>query len=188
MSGWETIIGGMMGFGASVVPDLITMLRDHFEHRRDIEKTNQTIEVVMKGCQCDCGTTNNTAVAAVEDSSELAERRQAYDEDTTNVPPFVTLLRSTVRPVVTYGFFGLFAVIKLSALFYAFAYEHAAVSQVLPILWDEDSVGLFAAVISFWFGSRALATLRTNRTVSTPRTVANDLTGHNEVPVQSEDA
>ena len=30
------------------------------------------------------------------------------------------------------------------------------VAEALMVLWDEDTKAIFAAIISFWFGSRAI--------------------------------
>jgi hypothetical protein len=30
------------------------------------------------------------------------------------------------------------------------------VSSAIQILWDEDTKAIFAAIVSFWFGSRAI--------------------------------
>jgi hypothetical protein len=65
-------------------------------------------------------------------------------------------LRASVRPVITYTFFGVFAFIKLYGFYFAVHRENVSILLMLPILWDEGTQALFAAVLSFWFGSRAL--------------------------------
>ena len=73
--------------------------------------------------------------------------------------PFWTMvfdaLRASVRPTITYGFFVLFVIIKLYGLWHGVAVEHTPTIQLLPIIWDDGSGSLFAAILSFWFGSRA---------------------------------
>jgi hypothetical protein len=32
----------------------------------------------------------------------------------------------------------------------------ADLTQALNVLWDDDTKAIFAAIISFWFGSRAI--------------------------------
>jgi hypothetical protein len=64
-------------------------------------------------------------------------------------------LRASVRPTITYGFFILFVIIKLYGLWHGVAVEHTPTIQLLPIIWDDGSGSLFAAILSFWFGSRA---------------------------------
>ena len=64
-------------------------------------------------------------------------------------------LQKSVRPVITYCFFGLFAAIEVSLLMDALD-KGADLTQALNVLWDDDTKAIFAAIISFWFGSRAI--------------------------------
>ena len=65
-------------------------------------------------------------------------------------------LRAGVRPLITYGLFALFAFIKLKGMFQGYYVDHTPALLLLPVLWDEGTQSLFAAVLAFWFGSRAL--------------------------------
>ena len=73
---------------------------------------------------------------------------------------WVDALAGTVRPVITYAFFALFAAVKGSALYVLIAVEGMLLAQALPQIWDPETQALFAAVMSFWFGQRALAKAR----------------------------
>ena len=73
----------------------------------------------------------------------------------------VTLARNTqVRPVITYAFFLLFTTVKTAALYVLVSEKGLSVIQALPQIWDPETQALFAAVMSFWFGQRALAKAR----------------------------
>jgi len=65
-------------------------------------------------------------------------------------------LRASVRPVITYFFFLMFVAVKGSAL-YAMLVTGEDIPTAISLVWDEDTGALFAAVISFWFGSRAIS-------------------------------
>ncbi len=58
------------------------------------------------------------------------------------------------------AFFLLFAGVKGYALV---AVEGLVLADALPRIWDDETAALFAAVMSFWFGSRSLARLRQGR-------------------------
>jgi len=49
----------------------------------------------------------------------------------------------------------LFAAVKISALVVALETTQDFNSAIL-VVWDEETQAIFAAIISFWFGSRAL--------------------------------
>ena len=68
-------------------------------------------------------------------------------------------LQKSVRPVITYAFFGLFATIEITLLMQALE-KGTDFAQAIQLLWDEDTKAIFAAIISFWFGSRAIEKAR----------------------------
>ena len=69
----------------------------------------------------------------------------------------------SVRPLITYAFFALFASVKGSGLYLLIAVEGLLIAEALPRIWDPETQALFAAVMSFWFGNRTLSKLRERR-------------------------
>ena len=65
-------------------------------------------------------------------------------------------LRGSVRPVITYAFFMLFCFVEVSA-YLALTASGVSGLDAVNAVWDEDTKALFAAVIAFWFGGRAVA-------------------------------
>ncbi len=74
---------------------------------------------------------------------------------------WVEALRASVRPIITYAFFILFATVKTAALFKLLD-QGVGITDGLIAVWDAETQALFAAVMSFWFGQRALAKFRSN--------------------------
>jgi len=68
-------------------------------------------------------------------------------------------LRTSVRPIFTYAFFILFATVKTAALFKLLD-QGVGITDGLIAVWDAETRALFAAVMSFWFGQRAVAKYR----------------------------
>lgn len=58
--------------------------------------------------------------------------------------------------------FILFATVKTAALFKLLD-QGVGITDGLIAVWDAETQALFAAVMSFWFGQRALAKFRLNR-------------------------
>lgn len=142
-----TVVGGILGFLASLIPEIFAFLR---------ERKGKCPETSTTG-------TNGAVVAEEElvapvpqgatyDPASQAERRIPYTP--------LDVLRSSVRPVITYVFFGAFIGLKLMSMHHAIWYDHTKVVDVLPIIWDEGTEALFALVLAFWFGSRAIAHVR----------------------------
>ena len=65
-------------------------------------------------------------------------------------------LRGSVRPVITYAFFGLFIFVEVSA-YLSLTAQGVSGLDAVDAVWDEHTKALFAAVIAFWFGGRAIA-------------------------------
>jgi hypothetical protein len=68
---------------------------------------------------------------------------------------FISGLQKSVRPVITYAFFLLFATIEITLLMEALR-TGTNFSEAIQVLWDEETKGIFAAILAFWFGSRAI--------------------------------
>ena len=65
-------------------------------------------------------------------------------------------LGANFRPVITYLLVGIFIAIKGAGLYALIVIEGVAIYQALPVIGDDQCNGLLAAVISFWFGNRAM--------------------------------
>ena len=68
---------------------------------------------------------------------------------------FINSLRAFVRPFITYVFVLTFIGIKVVLVWQAIQMD-ADLNQAINIVWDDETEALFAAIISFWFGSRAM--------------------------------
>jgi hypothetical protein len=81
--------------------------------------------------------------------ADIAESRALYRTYNTGIR-WVDALNGTVRPVIAYSFFILYASVKIMHF-----------SADLPwLLWSEEDQAIFAGIISFYFGQRAMSKLR----------------------------
>jgi hypothetical protein len=161
MHGLNALFGALLGFMAAVAPELLQMLKDRFSHQRDLEAKQQELDAAARGYEY---TIQSQSEALASKDAEIAVlQRQTEDCEDIKHHPALAFLRSSVRPILTYGFFGFFASVKLFALHHALAVEHTPVMNILPGIWDEDTESLFAAVITFWFGSRSINTFTSNK-------------------------
>jgi hypothetical protein len=97
-------------------------------------------------------------------AADVAESQALYRHDAQpSGVKWVDGLRASVRPMITYAFFALFAAVKGSGLYLLIAVEGLALAQALPQVWDGETAALFAAVVSFWFGAWSLAKAREGR-------------------------
>jgi hypothetical protein len=164
-----TIIGAILGFLAAVLPAVFNALAEYFEHRKDMDKGQQQIDAAKAGVQVPQGepvpvpppppyvevATAAASAPGVEEDDDDEEDLEAGHVKPLFVRAFATL-RAGVRPLITYGFFIMFVFVKLYGMFHGFETDNTPAMQLLPVVWDEGAQAMFAAVLAFWFGSRAI--------------------------------
>ena len=143
-----SLVGSLLGFGTSFLPKVM----DYFQDRSDKKHELQVMEVQIRQ-QKELASQKLEAVNVEADIREIESLHKAMQP--TGVK-WVDGLRGSVRPVITYAFFGLFIFVEVSAYLSLTAAGVSGLDAVNAV-WDEDTKALFAAVISFWFGGRAIA-------------------------------
>ena len=143
------LIGSLLGFGGAIVPSIT----DHFAAKRnnefELKKMEKMAELRAAGFDHDMRMFDTQA--ADNEHARLIEHDISINKGT----GIIAGLQKSVRPVITYCFFGLFAVIEITMLQQALE-NGIDLAAALDTLWDEDTKAIFAAIISFWFGSRAV--------------------------------
>ena len=65
---------------------------------------------------------------------------------------FMDGLNASVRPVLAYSFFGLYAAVKLAQWS---SFGDAPLPWLVQSLWGTEDQAIFAGIVSFYFGQRA---------------------------------
>jgi hypothetical protein len=89
--------------------------------------------------------------------AQQAEMQAIYAHDMSlneGTSQWVKNLRALVRPLITYGFFGLLVMIDIM-LFWQGYQQNVDFVTLSEQLWDNDTQALFASIIAFHFGGRA---------------------------------
>jgi hypothetical protein len=151
-----SLLGTLLGFGTSIIPSILDVFKEKSRRAADLEELKLRAELQARGI--DLNIKQIQAQVEVENAKTNAEEAKGlYTHDASlKGGAFIDGMRSSVRPVVTYIFFGLFVTIKICALI---AYMKSGIGFVdsIPKLWDEETAGLFSAVVAFWFGNRAFS-------------------------------
>ena len=147
-----TLIGSLLGFVSSLFPDLLKLFCERQDRQHELAILDRQMEMMRSGHQ--------QRLEEIQVQADIAESQALYKSAVPTGVKWVDALAGTVRPVITYAFFALFAAVKGSALYVLIAVEGMLLAQALPQIWDPETQALFAAVMSFWFGSRALAKAR----------------------------
>lgn len=147
-----TLIGAILGFAASTIPHVISFSRAWMDYTFAQRAKQLDLNAVTQ-----CGFQIHPAPVATTTFASPAEPIAADTTEAGCPEGFWDHVRASVRPVLTYAFFALFALIKLVALYYVISIEHLSMAQALPLIWDAETSSLFAAIIAFWFGTRTIA-------------------------------
>ena len=148
-----TLLGSLLGFISSAFPDLLRLWQDHQDRKHELAILDRQMEQMRLG--------HSQRLEEIAIEADIAESKALYRHDSQpSGVKWVDGLRASVRPVITYAFFLLFTTVKTAALYVLVSEQGFSVIQALPQIWDPETQALFAAVMSFWFGQRALAKAR----------------------------
>tara|TARA_R110000772_G_scaffold57614_3_gene130321 strand:- start:29963 stop:30421 length:459 start_codon:yes stop_codon:yes gene_type:complete len=143
-----TLLGSLLGFGTSFLPEVLNFFKAGQEHKHNLERMALEMDMMTKR--------NELKLNIIDKQAEIKETEGLYRHDSMDAGGFINALRGSVRPIITYVFFGLFVAIKITALMSLMSSGND-LGRSLSLIWDDNTFGLFAAIMSFWFGGRAVS-------------------------------
>ena len=144
-----TLLGSLLGFGTSFLPEVLNFFKAGQEHKHNLERMQLEMDLMARRSEL--------KIQELDKQAEIKETEGLYKHDSIDAGGFVNALRGSVRPVITYAFFGLFVAIKTVAVMTLMNEQSADLAGALNVIWDDNTAGLFAAIMSFWFGNRAVS-------------------------------
>jgi len=146
-----SLLGSLLGFGTSFLPKVFEFFQDKSDKKHELA----VMEVQIRQ-QKELATQKLEAVNVDADIREIESLHKSMQPSGVK---FIDGLRGSVRPVITYAFFGLFVFVEVSA-YLALTAQGVSALDAADATFDQDTRALFAAVISFWFGGRAINRMR----------------------------
>ncbi len=146
-----SLLGSLLGFGTSFLPKVIDMFQDRADKKHELAVMDVQIRQQKELA--------NQKLEAINVEADIREIESLHKSMQPTGVRWVDGLRGSVRPVITYAFFLLFCFVEISAYFSLTAQGVSGLDAV-DAVWDEDTKALFAAVISFWFGGRAISRVK----------------------------
>jgi len=144
-----SLLGSLIGFAGSSLPSIFEFFNKKQSNKMMLKNMEMQAELLKMNAEIDL---EKFKVRAIDDEhARLINHDIAMQNDT----GVMAGLRKSVRPVITYLFFSLFAAVKISSLMVAIE-DTGSFHTAIESIWDEETQAIFAAIISFWFGSRAL--------------------------------
>jgi len=143
-----TLLASIAGFISSLIPDLLKYLLDKGDKKHELEILKYQIQMQEKGID-----NRLQEILAVNDISAAKALYSTYKTGIT----WVDGLNGSVRPVLAYAFFAIYAFTKFMQ------YQIIANSnfiQKIEIIWTGEDQAIFAGIISFYYSQRALSKVR----------------------------
>jgi hypothetical protein len=153
----SALLGSLLGFGGSIIPTITDYFSKKQDQKFELAKMEKKAELIKNGY------THEMQMFEQQANDKEHERLIEHDISINRGTGFISDLQKSVRPVITYSFFILFATVEFSLLQKAMA-MNVPFNEALTVVWDDDTQSIFAAIMSFWFGNRAMEKAR-NRIV-----------------------
>ena len=144
-----TLLGSLIGFLSAAFPDFLKMWQESADRKHEL------VILEMQMARAAQGHTNR--LEEINAEADIAESRALYKTFYSGIR-WVDALNGTVRPVLAYAFFILYFIIKCM--------QFSMVDLIDPLpwqmayLWSVEDQAIFAGIISFYFGQRAMSKVR----------------------------
>ena len=148
-----SLLGTALGFGTSIIPEVLGYFKQGQQNKQDLAMLEAKAKYAEQ--------LSTLKIAELDAQADIAETKGIYEHDRSiDAGSFVNGLRGSVRPVLTYAFFILFASIKGVTLYSMVNTQGMDLSAGLLAIWDDETSVIFSSIIAFWFGSRSMGKAR----------------------------
>lgn len=138
-----SLLGSLLGFGTSFLPKVMDYFQDKQDKKHELQLMDKQLEQ-----QIQIGNQKLDMVHVEADIRETEALLKSQTALTKSSSQWITDLAASVRPFITYLLF-----IEFMALTLLLAGGYID-NAMYSLIWSDEVVGIWAAVISFWFGSR----------------------------------
>lgn len=148
-----TLLASIIGFFSSIIPELIKIFKDYQDKKHELRIFDKQVKFSQNnnGGLFSIGSNNDKMPHNI--LSEFAVLHQNYKIGIN----WVDALNASVRPVLAYSFFLLYAFIKFTQ--YDSIKGKVFAMSNLSILWSLEDQAIFASILSFYFGQRTFRKL-----------------------------
>jgi hypothetical protein len=146
-----SLMGSLLGFGTSFLPKVMEFFQDKQDKKHELAVMDVQIRQQKELA--------SQKLEAINVDADIREIEAIQKSVQPSGIIWIDGLRASVRPVITYSFFLLFVFVEVAA-YLSLTAQGLSGLDAAGLIWDEETKALFAAVISFWFGGRAIFRLK----------------------------
>ena len=93
-----TLLGSLLGFGTSFLPEILNYFKRGQEQKHELQRMQMEMELMAKRSEL--------KVQELDKEAEIKETEGLYQHDRVDAGTFINALRGSVRPLITYAFFS----------------------------------------------------------------------------------
>ena len=144
----------MLGFGTSIVPEILGYFKQNQANKQELKMLEAKAQYASQ--------LSTLKLQELDAEADIAETKGLYAHDTALAAKggWVVGLQASVRPAITYLFMLAFLGVKAGMVYSLIFMQGVDWTTALEVSWDGETQALFAAIMSFWFGNRAMSKAR----------------------------
>tara|TARA_Y100000114_G_scaffold48926_1_gene44615 strand:- start:205 stop:684 length:480 start_codon:yes stop_codon:yes gene_type:complete len=144
-----TLLGSALGFGTSIIPEILGYFKQKQANKQELDMLEAKAKYAEK--------LSELKIKELDAKADIAESENIYKHDQSlDSGPFINGLRGSVRPIITYIFCLMFVATKGVLIYALIVNQNIDWTTAITTAWDDDTAAIFSAIISFWFGTRAM--------------------------------
>ncbi len=142
------LLGSLLGFGTSFLPKIMDYFQDRQDKKQELLLLQATAEIQLK-----IGDQKLRAAMSEADAKSVVAAHGEQLETVKAGARWLANLSGSIRPVVTYLFTAEYLIVTWSIAYLLIDRDGVTIEALRGIL-DTEFMGLFSAMISFYYGNR----------------------------------
>ena len=122
------LLGSLLGFGSSFLPEVLSYFKANQVQKHRMEMMQLETQLAQKRSEM--------KLVELDKQADIAETKGLYEHDRSiDAGGFINALRGSVRPVITYAFFGLFVATKV-VIMVKVGQSGGDWTEAVELMWD----------------------------------------------------
>ena len=149
-----TLLGSLLGFSTSIIPEILSFFKQGQANKQEL----LMLEAKAQYAQA----LSSMQLEELDAKAEIVETEKLYEHDMALAARggWVVSLQASVRPVITYLFMGTFIAVEGAMVYSLMTTQGADWVTAVQAAWSDEVMAIFSAILSFWFGNRAMSKAR----------------------------
>ena len=149
-----TLLGSLLGFSTSIIPEILGFFKQGQANKQELAM----LEAKAQYAQA----LSSMKLEELDAKAEIVETEKLYEHDMALAARggWVVSLQASVRPVITYLFMGTFIAVEGGLVYSLIANQNVDWPTALESAFGDEEMAMFSAILSFWFGNRAMSKAR----------------------------